>query len=257
MIPLKTQEEIKIMSEGGQILAYVVSRVLENAKSGILELELDRLAETLILEKGGEPGFKKVKGYNHTICACTNEVVVHGVPSDYRLKEGDVFGLDCGVFYKGFYTDMARTIKIENRKLKIENRKDEIDKFLRVGRHALVEAIKVARVGNRIGHISKMIQEIIEGRGYSVVKSLVGHGLGRKLHEEPEIPGFVNNELMKTPLLKEGMTLAIEVIYNLGKSEVVRRREGPWTIFTKDGSLSATFEDTVAITRNGPLILTR
>lgn len=249
MIDTKTPNEIPEMAEGGRILAGVLHRLLTEIKPGVSELELDRLAEKLIREKGATPGFKRVKGYKHSICVSTNSIVVHGIPTNYRFKLGDVVGIDCGVYYKGFNADMAETIKISNR--------NKIDKFLETGKKALEEAIKVARVGNRIGHISNTIQNIIEGQGYSVVRSLVGHGVGRTLHEEPEVPGFLLTKIENTPILGEGMTIAIEVIYNMGKPDVVYANNDGWTIKTKDNSLSGLFERTVAITKDGPLVLTQ
>ncbi|MDO8657239.1 MAG: type I methionyl aminopeptidase [Candidatus Levybacteria bacterium] len=254
MINIKTQEEIKLMSEGGEILAGVMDKVLSYIKVGVSEIELDKLAQDLILEKGGRPAFKMVKNYNHTLCISTNDAVVHGVPSIYKFKEDDVVGIDCGVYFKGFNVDAAWTIIVENGKLKVEN--DEKRKFLQTGERALEEAVKMAKVGNRVGHISKTIQDTVEGNGYSVVRSLVGHGVGRKLHEEPEVPGFINSRINETPLLKEGMTIAIEVIYNMGKSDVIYKGSDNWTIRTADGSISGLFESTVAITEDGPIILT-
>jgi len=171
------------------------------------------------------------------------------------LKPGDVVGIDCGVFYKGFHTDMSETIKVKSSKLKVQS--DAVDLFLKTGKRALEEAIRVAIVGNHVGHISKTIQAIVEGAGYSVVRSLVGHGVGRSLHEEPEIPGFLSGNIEKTPLLKEGMVIAIEVIYNMGKADVSYRSSDGWTIQTADGSISAVFERSVAITGDGPLPLTK
>lgn len=256
MINIKTPQDLKIMATGGKILANVLAEVLRHAKPGVSELELDQLAEKLILEKGGEPGFKKVKGYEHTICISTNDVVVHGIPTDYKLKEGDVVGIDCGVFYKGFHTDAAHTVRIQNSKIK-NQKLDAVDKFLEVGERAMWEGIKAAKFGNRIGDISKAIQDIVEGQGYSVVRSLIGHGVGRQLHEDPEVPGFLNGSILKTPLLKTGMTIAVEVIYNMGKSDVVYSNHDGWTIKSKDGSLSGLFERTIAITNSGSFVLTK
>lgn len=250
MIHIKTEKEIQSMQKGGKILSDVLFAVLEYVKPGVSELELDAMAEKLIREKGGEPGFKKVPGYKHTICVSTNSVVVHGIPTAYKLQEGDVLGIDCGVYYEGFYTDMAETIRIKSQK------EDEIDIFLKTGKHALNEALKVAKLGNRIGHISKTIQEIVEAGGYSVVRTLIGHGVGRELHEEPEVPGFLNSRIEKTPLLVEGMTIAVEVIYNMGRKEVVLTKDDGWTISTADGSISGLFERSVCITKNGNKILT-
>ena len=256
---VKTEKEIEVMRTGGKILAEVLKEVLDHAKVGVSEIELDQLAEKLILEKGAEPGFKKVDGYKHTICISTNDVVVHGVPTDYKLKEGDVVGMDCGVYYKGLHTDMAQTLRVstQNSKLKTQNY-DKVDKFLKTGERAMWEGIKMAKLGNRIGHISKAIQDIVEKEGgYSIVRSLIGHGVGRQLHEEPEVPGFLDEPILKTPLLKIGMTIAIEVIYNMGKSEVVYSNGDGWTIKTKDGSLSGLFERTIAITDKGTIVLTK
>jgi len=255
MIIIKTSEEIEIMRAGGKILAEVLFEVLSHAKAGVSEMELDQLAEKLILEKGGEPGFKKVEGYKHAICISTNDVVVHGIPTNYKLKEGDVVGIDCGVYYKGFHTDMAQTVRIKDKGLRIKE--DEIDEFLKIGEKAMWEGIKAAKVGQRVGNISKEIQGIVEGQGYSVVKSLVGHGVGRELHEEPEVPGFLDGSILETSLLKEGMTIAIEVIYNMGKSDVIYSGGDGWTIKSKDGSLSGLFERSIAINNGESLILTK
>lgn len=245
MVDLKTEKEIEIMRAGGKILGAVLFQVLKQIRPGVPELELDRLAEKLILEKGGKPAFKRVKGYHNTICVSVNDVVVHGIPGSYQLKEGDIVGIDCGVYYRGFNTDMAETITIGKGK----------KKFLKTGKKALEEAIKMAKAGNHIGHISKTIQDIVEEAGYSIVRSLVGHGVGKKLHEKPEVPGFLTQPISETPRLVVGMTIAIEVIYNQALPDVVLADDG-WTIKTKDGSLSGLFEKTVAIAENGPVILT-
>lgn len=256
MVDIKTKHELEIMKKGGRILADVLFEILQEVKPGISELEIDTLAEKLIKEKGGEPGFKKVQGYHHTICACTNDVVVHGIPSNYQFREGDLTCIDCGVFYKGLHTDMAQTVLVSTESSKLKAQNDKI-KFLEIGKEALQAGIKQAVLGNRIGNISKVIQDIVEKEGgYSIVRSLVGHGVGRKLHEEPEVPGFLDGPIQDTPLLKEGMTIAIEVIYNMGRPEVVYAGTDDWTIKSADGSLSAVFERTVAITQDGPFMLT-
>lgn len=257
MIDIKTTEEIKNMTTGGEILAEVLWEVLDAITPGITEIELDSLAEKRILEKGGEPGFKKVKGYKHSICVSTNDVVVHGVPSNYVIRAGDVVGIDCGVYYKGLHTDMSETLRVKKAHQAQKNKKDAIDTFLETGKKALAEGIKQAKAGARVGNISKTIQNIVEGNGYSVVRSLVGHGVGKSLHEEPEVPGFLRGSIEKTPQLREGMTIAIEVIYNLGKPDVVYSGNDGWTIRTKDGSLSGVFERTVLVTESGPVVLTR
>jgi methionyl aminopeptidase len=249
MIKIKTPQEIKIMQVCGKMLSDTLWEVCKSARPGVSEIELDALAEKLIREKGGEPGFMKVPGYKNATCISTNDVVVHGIPTNYKLKEGDIIGVDCGVYYKGFHTDMAQTVAVG----KISK---QAEKFLAVGQKALEAGIKQATIGNHIGHISRAIQDIVElQNGYSVVRTLVGHGVGRELHEDPEIPGYVQGRIEKSPLLKEGMAIAIEVIYNMGGPDLALGDDG-WTIRTKDGSLAGLFERSVAITKNGPLIIT-
>jgi methionyl aminopeptidase len=257
MIDYKTPKDIEIMRRGGLILSQVLFAVMDALKPGVTEIEIDRLAEKMILEQGGKPGFKKVKGYHHTVCISTNDVVVHGIPGKYKFKAGDVVGVDCGVFYNGFHTDMSETIRFSKlSSLEDSNHKsDEIDRFLEIGKKALKDGIAAAKVGNRIGHISKAIQDRVEGNGYAIVRSLIGHGVGRELHEAPEVPGYLVRDIAKTPLLKEGMTIAIEVIYNMGKPDVMLAADG-WTIRTTDGALAGLFERTIALTKAGPLQLT-
>lgn len=251
MINIKTKEEIEIMAEGGKILSDVMWQLIDKVKPDVSELELDSLAERLILEKGGEPGFKKVDDYKHSICISTNDVVVHGVPSGYRFKHGDVVGIDCGVYYKGFHTDMSETGRVIESPLN-----DNVDEFLLTGEKALEKAIEQAKIDNNIGHISKKIQDIVEQKGYSVVRSLIGHGVGRQLHEDPEVPGYLVGKIENTPKLIEGMVIAIEVIYNMGKPELIYANNDGWTLKTEDGSLSGLFERTVAITNEGFRVLT-
>jgi methionyl aminopeptidase len=259
MIKIKSKEEIRIMQTGGKILAETLFKVLKNVRPGVSEIELDALAEKLIREKGGEPGFQKVPGYKHATCISTNDVVVHGIPTDYILKEGDIIGIDCGVFYKGFHTDMAETVRVRDQRSEIRDQKsDDVDRFLKVGREALETGIREARLGNHVGDISRAMQSIVEAQnGYSVVRSLVGHGVGRELHEEPEIPGYLVGKIEKTPLLSEGMTIAIEIIYNMGGPEIVFANRDGWTLKTEDGSLAGLFERSLAITKGGPLIVTQ
>ena len=261
MIKTKTPKEIEKMHHGGKILAEVLFETLSHVKPGVSELELDKIAEELIIEKGGRPGFKRVEGYKHAICVSVNDVVVHGIPTNYKIKEGDIVGIDCGVYYGGLNTDMAETIYVKSPasqrgKQKSKVKSSEIEKFLETGKRALEEGIKQAKAGNRVGHISQAIQNIVEGNGYSVVESLVGHGVGEDLHEDPEVPGFLIDKIDKTPLLKPGMTIAVEVIYNMGKKDVVYSGADGWTIKTEDGSLSGLYERTVAITKKGPVVLT-
>ena len=258
MINIKTDQEIEIMRQGGDILARVLSEILEQISPGVTELDIDKLAEELILKAGAEPAFKRVKGYNNTICVSTNDVVVHGIPTEYQFKEGDVVGIDCWVYYKGFNTDMAETLRVSTQNSNVKTQNYEIiDKFLETGMQALQTGINEAKPGNRVGHISKAIQGIVRSGGYSVVRSLIGHGVGKSLHEEPEVPGFLDTAVEKTLKLRIGMTIAIEVIYNMGKHDVTYSNTDGWTIKTKDNSLSGLFERTVAITKDGPLVLTK
>ncbi|PIT88887.1 MAG: type I methionyl aminopeptidase [Candidatus Levybacteria bacterium CG10_big_fil_rev_8_21_14_0_10_36_7] len=243
--------KIDKMTQAGNILGQVLEESLKFVSPGITEIEIDKFSQKKIEEKGGFPGFKRVPGYKNTICASTNSVVVHGIPGPRRLVRGDVFGIDCGVYLDGYHTDMAETIVVGGKG------SVEVEKFLKVGKNALFEAIKQAKPGNRVGHISKKMQEIVEKEGYSIVRNLVGHGVGKELHEKPEIPGYLLGKLEKTPILKVGMTIAIEVIYNMGDREVVYDGHDDWTLMTEDGSISGLFERTVLIEKTGPKLLTR
>ena len=227
---------------------------------GTREQDVVSFSRSLLLQFGGLRGvlaqqpasFKKVKGYHWTICACVNDVLVHGIPDDYVLQDGDVVGIDCGVYYKGFHTDSAWTKRVS---VVSQDKLDEVDTFLEVGKTALTKAIAQVKAGNYIYDISKAIQDTVEKGGYQVVRTLVGHGVGRELHEEPEIPGLVNKERFATPQVASGMTLAVEVIYNMGSGEVVLSDRDGWTIRTKDGRISGLFEATVAVADHGSVVL--
>lgn len=246
MVYLKTDKEIEIMAVAGKIAASTLKRIIKNVKVGVQTQELDKNSLRLIEKMGGRAAFKKVAGYKHTICTTPNDQVVHGPPGGYSLKEGDILGIDLGVWWKGYNSDVAETIGVGRLSKEKEN-------FLKVGRQTLEKAIKVAKAGNHIGDISYTIQGNIEKAGYSVVKELVGHGVGKKLHEDPLVPGI--GKKSSGIEIKTGMVLAIEVIYNLGKPEVYLKDNG-WTVSTKDRSISGLFERTVAITEEEPLILT-
>ncbi len=246
--------KIQKMSAAGKILSSVLEACLEYVKPGISELDIDKYAEKLILKAGAFPGFKKVPGYHHTICVAVNDVVVHGIPTNRVLAEGDIIGIDCGVYLDGYHTDMAQTIIVTDKK---NNKSPKLNKFLQAGEKACFAGIKQACSGNRVGHISQAIQKIVEGGGYSVVRSLVGHGVGRELHEEPEIPGYLSGSIDKTPKLTPGMTIAVEVIYNEKKPEVVYSNDDDWTISTKDRALSGLFERTILIGEKGPEYITK
>jgi len=259
MIPIKTEKEIRIMKEGGQKLALVFAEVVKRIKPGVSLEKLDDLAEELIIKQGGFPSFKTVKGYRWTTCININEGVVHGIPNGYQIKEGDLVSLDIGMLYRGFHTDMARTlcVRMQNSKcLPVRQAgKSQDEKFLEAGKSALKAAIKAARAGRRVGHISAAIEKVIRKAGFSPVKELTGHGIGKKLHEDPQIPCFLVQPINKTPVLQPGMTLAIEVIYAWGKPDLVLADDG-WTVKTADGKPAGLFENTVLITKKEPVILT-
>lgn len=251
MITIKTPAEIEALAEGGKILSGALWQIIAKAKPGVTTLELDKIGEDYITSHGAKPSFKMEKGYFHTTCLCVNDIVVHGIPVNKPLVNGDVLGIDIGAFYKNLHTDASWSIIVG------ETEKDkEKRKFLNNGQLALEEAIKKCVVGNHIGDISQTIQQIVEGGGYSCVKQLVGHGVGYALHEDPEIPCYLRGEIAKTPEIKEGMVLAIEVIYNMGGSSVVYGNDDGWTIVTRDGLPSGLFEHTVVVTSTVPRILT-
>lgn len=247
-------KKIDTMNKAGVILGDVLAYVLSQIKPGITEIEIDKLAEKEILKRGGEPGFKKVPGYSYTICISTNDVVVHGIPTKRILKSGDIVGIDCGVYLDGYHTDMAETIVVKEKNDKVDSK---VSKFLKTGKEAMFAGIRKAKPGNRVGDISLAMQKTMEGGGYSVVRNLVGHGVGRQLHEFPEIPGYLSKKIEKTPLLKPGMTIAIEAIYNMGGKQVSYVEDDDWTIVSSDGSLSGLFERTLLVDKNGPVLITK
>lgn len=250
MIPLKTKPEIEMMREGGQRLAEVMRESLAEVKPGRALFQINQKIEELILKKGGQPSFKMVPDYHWASCLNVNQGVVHGIPGDYRLKENDFLSLDIGLFFKGFHTDMSRTIKVLAGK-----NKGQSDEFLKVGERALKKAIEAARVGHHVGHLSQAMEKEIRKAGFSPIEVLTGHGVGRKLHEAPPIPCLLWGPVKSTPKLEAGMTLAIEVIYAQGSPEVVLASDN-WTIETADGQLAGLFEETIVIQTGKPLILT-
>lgn len=246
-IDLKSAEEISLMAEGGQKLSSILMDVFEKIEPGLSTLQIDSWIDKGIVKQGGEPSFKKVRNYRYASCVGLNGEIVHSIPKEDKIiKEGDILKIDLGMFYKGFNTDMSWSWEILTKK-----KKD----FLGVGENALYLAIDVARSGNRVGHISLAIEKTITQAGYCPVNVLTGHGIGRKLHEEPMVPGVLKDELENTPKLLPGMTFAIEVIYAQKSPEAVLGADG-WTISTKDGKISGLFEQTIAITENDPLIIT-
>ena len=247
MITIKTEDEIKIMRETGKILASVLKEIEKQVKPGITTLELDRATEALILKYGAKPSFKGYDGFPYSLCASVNENIVHGFPSDYILKEGDIIGLDLGVSYGGYNADMAVTVPVGKVSFEAKRLVDVTKKSLRL-------AIKKVKVGNSVGDIGNTIQRFVEGQGFGVVRDLCGHGIGKNVHEDPKIPNFGKRH--KGEELKEGMVIAIEVIYNLGKPDIESKFTDRWTLVTKDSSISGLFEHTVAVTSNDPVILT-
>lgn len=249
MIYLKTKEEIEKMIEGGKRLRQVVQELKKIVKPGISTFEIDKLAEELIIKAGGYPAFKRVENYFWTVCVPVNEEIVHTPPSKNKiLKEGDVLTIDIGMEYQGFNTDYADSM-IVGRDIYYRQ------PFLDIGRQTLEKAISKAKWGNYIGDISLTIEQEITKAGFSIVKELVGHGIGRALHEDPFVPGFCNQRKETTPRLEEGLTIAIEIIYSQGNGKMKYRKGDEWTIITADGSISACFETTVAILKKKTLIL--
>lgn len=255
MIDIKTPEEIAIMREGGRRLGNILQELLAYSQPGIILTDIEKKADELIAKNDAAASFKTVSGYKWATCLCVNEVVVHGIPTVYALKEGDVLTIDIGLIYKGFHTDTAWTKIIQGTGNRGQGT-EEKEKFLEIGKTALKRGIAAATIGNRIGNISKVVQDTIEGAGYSVVKSLVGHGVGRELHEEPQVPNYLRGGVENTLPLKEGMTIAIEPIYAEGRGEIVYENDDGWTLATRDHSLTSVFEHSIAITASGPLILT-
>lgn len=247
---LKRPEEIEIMRVANHIVAEVLAAMQEAVRPGVTTGELDRIAEEMTRARGGVPAFKgyEVGGrvYPASLCASINEEVVHGIPSPSRvLREGDIVGCDFGVCYKGFYGDAAVTIPVGTVD---ENTQD----LMRTTREALEAGIEAARPGRRIGDVSSAIQTHAESRNFTVVRDFVGHGIGRRLHEEPQVPNFGHAD--RGIRLREGMVLAIEPMLNAGGPEVEVKEDG-WTAITCDGSLSAHFEHSVAIVEQGPVVL--
>jgi methionyl aminopeptidase len=246
MIHLKSNREIEVMRRAGKTTARILSELAAMVKPGISTLDLDAYAETRCTELGVKPAFKGYHGYPASVCVSVNEQVVHGIPGDRILKDGDIVGLDFGVICEGYYGDTAVTVPVGNIS-------PAARKLLEVTQKGLNEGIKQACVGNRLFDISHSIQNYVEGQGFSVVREFVGHGIGRSLHEEPQVPNY--GPKGKGIPLREGMVLAIEPMINAG-GHAVRIQDDGWTAVTVDGSLSAHFEHTIAITKDGPEILT-
>ncbi len=248
-ISIKTPAEIEIMRQGGKILAETLHQTLKRAQVGVSTLELDQFAEEFIRSKGAEPGFKGFNGFPATICPAINDIVVHGIPSDNQIiADGDLLTIDCGVKYKGFYSDAARSIQVGTQT-------PEANRLIKTAHKALKRGLKKAIPGNRVNEISKAIQEIIESAGYHVIRDLTGHGIGRDLHEDPVVLNYYDKREGKA-VLKPGMTMAVEPIFAVGTGKM-RELKDNWTIVTADQSLSVQVEETVLITESGVEILTK
>ena len=247
-IKIKSPSEIKTMEEGGKKLALIKNRLKEEIKEDKSAADIEEFANTLIEKSGGVASFKMVPGYSWATCVNVNNGLVHGIPKKETIfKNGDVVSIDVGLYYKGFHTDTSFTVGIKTN--------INVDNFLSAGKAALKKAINEVKVGNRIYDISLAIQKSIERGRYSPIKALVGHGVGRELHEEPQIPCFTIGDRNDSPEIAECMVFAIEVMYAMGTPEVVLLNDG-WTIATRDGKISALFEETVALTANGFVVLT-
>jgi methionyl aminopeptidase len=246
MIPLKSEQEIRIMQQGGRILADIMEQLKKAVRPGITTKELDRLAESLILDKGGKASFKGYESFPASLCVSLNEQIVHGVPSKRVLKQGDIVSLDLGFYYQGFHTDMAITLALGD--VNPEKRR-----MIRVAKKVLKIAIKKVRPGNTIGDIGNTIQRHVESQGFSVVKDLCGHGIGKQLHEDPQILNYGKRKTGE--VIQPGMVFCLEPMVAMGKGEIVKDKDG-FAYKTKDNSLSVHFEHTIAVTEKGTIILT-
>jgi len=246
MIILKSAPELAKMRQAGLIVAEVLECLRQKVQPGVTTRELNNMVEEIISKRGATPSSLHYRGYPASLCASVNEEVVHGIPSQRKLKEGDIVSLDVGACYQGYHGDASQT-------LAVGQISPETQRLLRVTSEALHLGLTEVRVGNHVGDISAAIQNHVEAAGYSVVRVLCGHGIGASMHEDPEIPNYATKQ--KGPRLEEGMVLAIEPMVNMGKSRVFTK-EDQWTVVTADGSVSAHFEHTIAITPEGPQILT-
>ena len=244
---LRGREEIESIRAAAQLVARTLAMLSREVRPGVTTEALDRLAETFIGDHGGRPAFKGYRGFPASICSSVNDEVVHGIPGPRRLVEGDIVGIDVGVEMDGYYGDSALTVPVGRVS-------DEAIRLLRVTREALERGVAQAKAGNRVGDISHAIQSHVEEQGFSVVRSLVGHGIGRQMHEEPQVPNYGSPD--RGPRLMAGQVMAIEPMVNAGAPDVVTQPDG-WTVVTKDGTLSAHFEHTVAVGPEGPDILSR
>ncbi|WP_102399149.1 type I methionyl aminopeptidase [Haloimpatiens massiliensis] len=246
MIIIKNNSEIEYMRRAGKVVGDTLAMLEDVVKPGITTKELDRIAEDYMNKQGAKPSFKGYYGFPASLCTSINEEVVHGIPSDRVLQEGDIISVDCGAILNNYHGDAARTFAVGNIS-------DDAKKLIQVTRECFFKGVEYAKVGNRLTDISHSIQLYAESFGYSVVREYVGHGIGREMHEDPEVPNYGREG--RGPKLTHGMMLAIEPMINLGEYHVVTKPNG-WTVVTVDGKLSAHYENTVAILDEGPEILT-
>ncbi len=246
MIIIKNDIEIEYMRHAGKLVGETLARLEEIVKPGITTAELDKIAEEFILKHNAKPSFKGYNGFPASICASVNNEVVHGIPGSRVLQEGDIISVDCGAILNGYQGDAARTIPVG----KVSS---EAEKLIEVTRESFFKGVEYAKVGNKLSDISSAIQTYVENFHFSIVRDFVGHGIGKDMHEDPEVPNF--GRPGRGPKLRQGMVLAIEPMVNIGQYEVDVQSNG-WTVVTRDGSLSAHYENTVAILNNGPEILT-
>ena len=247
MIFLKTDEEIELIRQANQLVGQTLGEVAKWVQPGITTLRLDQIAEEFIRDHGAVPGFKGYEGFPGTLCIEVNDEVVHGFPSDYVLKDGDIVGCDCGAVLNGFNGDSCYTFPVGD----VD---EQVLRLLRTTKESLYVGIEQARAGNRVGHIGYAVQEYCEARGYGVVREYEGHGIGNKVHEEPGVPNF--GKAGRGPRLLPGMTICIEPMINMGTAKIKQKPGDDWTVFTADGKPAAHYEHMIAITENGPVILT-
>jgi len=245
VVKIRTDREIELIAQSNKIVSETLDMLSKNIKPGISTSQLDGMAEKFINDNDGRPAFKGYMGFPSTLCISIDDEVVHGIPNGKNLEEGQIVSIDCGVEKNGYYGDSARTFAVGN----IDSKKE---KLMQVTKESLMKGIEAAKEGNYVSDIGHAVQSHVEAHGYSVVRDLVGHGIGSELHEEPQVPNYGRPK--QGHKLQAGMCIAIEPMINAGKKEIVTDGDG-WTVRTKDGSVSAHFEHTIAITKNGAKIL--
>jgi methionyl aminopeptidase len=247
-LTIKSAKEIDLMKKGGEKVKKIKTLLIKEIEVGAKAAEIDKLAEDLIIKAGGKPSFKMVPHYFWTTCINVNDGVVHGIPSEKLVfKDGDLVSVDLGMFYEGFHLDTSFSLEV--------SKKPKFSSFLKAGENALEAAINKARIGNYVYDISEAIETMLRSKNLMPIRALVGHGVGKNLHEDPQIPLFALGVREKTPRLVAGMTLAIEIMYSTGSGDLVLGSDG-WTISTRDGKIAGLYEETVAVIEKGPIVLT-